>query len=429
MNRKDLYKGFNEIDDDILERSETASKSNRQSVWRRWAAVAACFCVLLVAVTVVPHLLPETTPDEPDNNDFPIQSEGNNQTEGPWIAWQPTFNSATGMLDAAKTYIPGYFTEELSEEELAAIEPGMRIGFMQYSGYAGFDGNGELVDVFLTITTTIPENVVSVCFGKDNVFCGYVTDGEPVTSVSRWDSDVVFTAYQWDSGDNNTTLAAEATINGYVFSFTLTTSQANLTQAKEDFSQVLECFSCYPDDGPYLSLVTPDAIPDWCDETLSHADALNDPDYGAYMIQSVPSGYTAESIRRYKDQSDDYLSGLWTSGYDEIRWSVSTFSEADASRLTSVADTENYDLSLYPIPRASSVPEELWEIVDNPIFYADELTVEAVWARAYKTGETGDSSGWRMAFSVRYGNIVVEVRTKGVDPEWVYQQLISLTER
>ena len=28
MNRKDLYNGFNEVDDDILERSETASKSN-----------------------------------------------------------------------------------------------------------------------------------------------------------------------------------------------------------------------------------------------------------------------------------------------------------------------------------------------------------------------------------------------------------------
>lgn len=83
-------------------------------------------------------------------------------------------------------------------------------------------------------------------------------------------------------------------------------------------------------------------------------------------------------------------------------------------------------MSLYPIPRASSVPDDLREIVDNPIFSADELTMDAVWARAYTTGESGDSDGWRMAFSVRYGDTIVEVRTKGVDPEWLYQQLVNL---
>lgn len=100
--------------------------------------------------------------------------------------------------------------------------------------------------------------------------------------------------------------------------------------------------------------------------------------------------------------------------------------EEDEGRLTSVADTENYDLSLYPIPRASSVPDDLREIVDNPIFSADELTMDAVWARAYTTGESGDSNGWRMAFSVRYGDTIVEVRTNGIDPEWVYHQLKKL---
>ena len=52
--------------------------------------------------------------------------------------------------------------------------------------------------------------------------------------------------------------------------------------------------------------------------------------------------------------------------------------------------------------------------------------MDAVWARAYTTGEAGDSDGWRMAFSVRYGDTIVEVRTKGVDPEWVYHQLKNL---
>ena len=94
--------------------------------------------------------------------------------------------------------------------------------------------------------------------------------------------------------------------------------------------------------------------------------------------------------------------------------------------ITSVDDKKNYDLSLYPIPRADSVPDELHEIVDNPIFEAEELTLEAVYCRAYKVDDAGDTDGWRMRFSVKYGDVIVSISTKGVEPEWVYQQLVNL---
>ena len=56
MNRRDLYNGFNEIDDDILERSETASRSKKKPVWLKWGAIAACLCAAVIAV-VTPLLL------------------------------------------------------------------------------------------------------------------------------------------------------------------------------------------------------------------------------------------------------------------------------------------------------------------------------------------------------------------------------------
>lgn len=96
------------------------------------------------------------------------------------------------------------------------------------------------------------------------------------------------------------------------------------------------------------------------------------------------------------------------------------------NRVTSVDDTQNYDLSLYPFPLADSVPEELFEIVDHPIFNIDELTLEAVNRRAYSINESNDTSEIRMAFGVRYGDIVVEVTTKGVLPEWVYNRLTNI---
>ena len=72
------------------------------------------------------------------------------------------------------------------------------------------------------------------------------------------------------------------------------------------------------------------------------------------------------------------------------------------------------------------MPDELRDIVDNPIFNAEELTLEAVCCRAYKVNDAGDTDGWRMRFSVKYGDIIVAVNTKGVEPEWLYQQLKSL---
>lgn len=429
MSKDSVIDSLGRIDDDMIQSVETLRRKKKRPAWMKWGAMAACFCLLVAAVTVAPGLFPGTVPLPPGSNDFPVQtnnpnqSEGAEHTEGPWSPWQANFNMVTGVMDAARRYIPGYFTEELSKAEIAAVEPGMRYEYMQYSGHGGFDGDGDLVAVYLTVTTSIPENNVSVVLSQSDTVRDYILDAEPVVSICN---QVEYRVYQWDCGNSGVTLAADAVINDCTFAFTLETSQQDLEQAKEDFTRVLECFAYDKDGNPDLTAIVADEIPEWFDKTLSHKEALDDPTYGAYMIQVLPNGFAEESVRRYKDQASDYLSGLWTRGYDELQWRVYTISEADKTRLTGVAEREKYDLSLYPIPRASSVPEELREIVDDPIFSAEDLTMDAVWARAYKTGETGDSSGWRMAFSVRYGDIIVEVRTKGVDPQWVYQQLMAL---
>ena len=105
---------------------------------------------------------------------------------------------------------------------------------------------------------------------------------------------------------------------------------------------------------------------------------------------------------------------------------MSLYSEADANRVTTAADTLNYDMSLYPIPLCESVPEELRQIVDHPIFSIDELTQDVVNRRAYYVNDSGDTAGARMTFGVLYGEVLVEVTTKGVSPEWLYEQLSGL---
>lgn len=50
MNRKDLFNSFNEIDESLLERSETARK-NKIPIWHKWGVLASCFCLTAFIIT------------------------------------------------------------------------------------------------------------------------------------------------------------------------------------------------------------------------------------------------------------------------------------------------------------------------------------------------------------------------------------------
>ena len=424
MRKEEFAEIFGDINEDYIKQAEQVKKP----IWFKWGAMVACFCLLIVAVAVVTNLFPGTTPIPPDNNDFPLQTnpnqfEDSQHTEVPRTPWNIHFNEVTSMLVANRAYIKGVFTETLSETELTALKPSEDL---TCSGYARFDNNGKLLDVLMQVTTTLPESSVTVgladyCFGFDCVLSG----GE-VVSVCH---DVEYRVYQYASG-NTVELSAYAIINDIYFVFAMNVPQANLEQAKTDFQYVLECFAYYEEEKPDLSLIVPEEIPELMEkmfDTLSEAQA--EPDFGRYLPSELPTGFAESTIRRFQFQNSNSLSALWSKGLDDLMWVVSPYTEENAQRLTSVNDKENYDLSLYPIPRADSVPDELREIVDNPIFDAKELTLETVYSRAYKVEDAGDTDGWRMRFSVRYGDVIVAISTKGVEPEWLYQQLMMLNMR
>ena len=409
MKKEEFCDILGQIDDRYIQEAEESRRAGHPG-WYRWGSLAACLCLAgaLAAGWLGKAPAPPDVP--PALTDSTI---GEEQTEGTGDAWQAVFNSALGALDRAKRDIPGYFTQMLTEGELAALYPGAA------EGYAGFDGEGKLVEVVLTVPTADLEETVSVTISREGGLRDYYVSREPV--ISRC-GDVEYRAYRW-TVNGNLKLTAEGTVKGHACSFSMDTAGRDPEGAAAEFSRVLEEFASAPLD---LTAITAREIPEWFDRAITHEEALEDGSYGAYFLADIPAGYTVESIRRYKDQHSDYLSGLWTRGYDELRWKVYTMRKTDEIRLTGVEERENYDLSLYPIPRAASVPEALWEVVDNPIFDAGELTADVVWARAYQVSDAGDSDGWRMAFSVRYGDTVVEVRTKGVDPQWVYEQLMLL---
>ena len=53
MNSKDLYYAVNEVDDDILERSEAvAAGCKRKNGWLKWCAAAACLCLAIIGTAI-----------------------------------------------------------------------------------------------------------------------------------------------------------------------------------------------------------------------------------------------------------------------------------------------------------------------------------------------------------------------------------------
>jgi hypothetical protein len=159
------------------------------------------------------------------------------------------------------------------------------------------------------------------------------------------------------------------------------------------------------------------------DKELALTAAYADPALGAYLPKGLPTGFAFETAYRSVNQESRTLFASWHNSLGYIEWWVSPFEKDDTVRLTSVTDTKHYDLALYPVPRADSVPRELREIVENPIFRIEDLTREVVKARAYEVSDAGDTSGPRMRFSVLYGDILVEINVKGTSSDTVFELL------
>lgn len=435
MRGNELLDKMNLVDPAYVEAADTGTVSGKRT-WVRWGALAACLCLVIAGAIAVPRLQsePAPTPNPGGTIDYTGEPEVSSTpgadpatpTDRPRDIWTLYFNEVITAVDAVRRYIPGYFTEALDDGELAALTPDGSAPDMTLSGYAGFDGEGTPIDVFLTVTAPFLDGPVDVHISRNEYAHRYELSGELVLSTVN---GVDFKVYRWNPAEDRLRLEAHGEINGYFFVFGYEGGTEAPDRAAEDLSVILDCFSRCADGKPDLSAVTPQAIPEFFDRKLTLTEAKADADFGAFMLGDLPGGFVEETIRRYKDQNNDYLSGLWIKGYDSLQWKVSRYTEADAHRVTSVEDIENYDLSLYPIPHGESVPEELRQIVGNPIFMAEELTLEVIYARAYKVEDAGDTDGWRMAFSVKYGDMVVEVRTKGVEPEWVYQQLMDILEQ
>ncbi len=360
---------------------------------------------------IYPEPVPPEIPDEPTLPDFRFDA---------------VYNDVDGAYSASMPNIPMYFREELSEEELNLLKHVYSEPWIEFSGFAGFDGDGSLLDVRMSTPTQVPNTEINVSASKVIPVMDYVFSDDAEVSLV---GDTEVKMYRWEISENKILLDASSVIDGANIHFSVTATAENEEAVRKDFETVIYLSSYWEKldhISDWLERLKAEYIPEYINESLTLSEAYEVADFGGFMPKNVPDGFGLESARRYKNYLLDYLSGLWTKGYAQIEWNISYMTEADEIRRTSVETVENYDLSLYPIPMAQSVPDELREIVNDPIFDIDELTLDVVYARSRLSGEAGDVDGYRTNFSVLCGDILIEIRTKGVSPEWIFEALTSV---
>ena len=165
---------------------------------------------------------------------------------------------------------------------------------------------------------------------------------------------------------------------------------------------------------------------------LTYEQALSDADFGAYVSMNVPAQFCFSAAQKSKDQIGESLSVVWkdAAGNSDgcIAWRVSKSLEEEYDRIVSANEREKYDTALYSFPWDTSVPEDLQRYFENPVFRAEDLTLDTLLARAYHTdSDRRETLGLRMDLSVLYGDVIVLVNTKGMSPEELYGMLMELS--
>lgn len=431
MNAQLLFDSFSQLDEGLIVRSETTAKHTARY---RWAGIAAC--LVLAAALAVPAItgrlpraeqaeqlkpetaehneathLPSNTPDAAESND-PIQLPANSPN-----AMLPN-NGVSLPADGAQEDVKYVESKQMISHydigNMDACYAAPKNGESNFSmplreamkAYGDDVRYRVAVDLFQNENPLPPDGADAKNEGARLAALGYITAFE--TYTDNGSSQTWFTLHATYDQLADFAIAGEYGYMFFLYGERVPGGDTEYPAVIFNAGEVTESTAACP--------VAPQSEP------LTEQQARVDADFGAYLCQT-PRGFAAENFRR----ADGRLMAYFSRGYDYVEWNAARCTEADRARIVSLDRPEDYDLSRYSIPFAESVPADKRQIVDEPIFRAEELTLDAVRARTLTVADAGDSAGARMSFAVLYGgDVLVRISTKGVSPEWVYEQLSAM---
>ncbi|NLP15070.1 MAG: hypothetical protein GX383_11490 [Clostridium sp.] len=400
-----------------------SGESDHRPIIRKYFAVAVASLVLvLIGIFYIPKLMQNNVPPVQDDNSWVLQPSTDTPVPDEIDKYALVFNKANAQR-AKDIGIPGHFWQELTDQELNTIFPGLK-DTHTLTATANFQSGENGVGLFNIDAYAVSASGLRtyIRIAPDKVKIDYRFEEETNTSdvLGTKVTAGYFETKPNSNGLRNIIYFATFKLSDAAYYIELGGMETEKEALRNEVTELIVLL--IEGDPADLNIFHP-VVPELREDRLNLDEARSDADFGAYLPKNLPQGFVFEDALRFINQEQNTLSVNWTKGMGYIDWRVSKVDDKDKKRITSVTDTKNYDLALYPIPRADSVPDELREIVDNPIFYIDELTLEAVQARTYEVSDSGDEPGSRMKFSVLYGDILVELRVKGASPEIIFDIL------
>ena len=419
----------------------------RQRLTLRYAGLAACAVLLLVSVWKIPGLFNSDLPDRQisENNPEHIISPGTQHgNEGigtdiddpndPGSVARPlytlNFNTGNSLMQTDASWAFGVFDYDLTDEQVKAVFPDLDLTIGSIAFY-GIDGKLITVTAVESMTAGRMDHAVKykdsyvrteIKLGEGQIFedCVVVYEDTPQTSDVY---GIPVTAYILDTSGNDTIyFQSEFMLDGIAYRISM---YDNMTDGQTRMTELVNAI--IRNGAADLSVLADPVIPDQRFDELTLDEARLDPDFGAFIPSSVPSGFEFESSYRVVTTRENSLSAHWGKPNNYMEFRILTASEYDREHIVSVNEREKYDMSLYSIPLSESVPSELWEYVNDSVFLSDDLTLEIVKARAtWVDNDRGDTPAWRMSFSVLYDDVLVRVGVKGATPEQVFEMLDNL---
>ena len=178
-------------------------------------------------------------------------------------------------------------------------------------------------------------------------------------------------------------------------------SQIQDMESRKEYDEIANSTDGQPEDNPMVSdsREKEEVFADPRDprQELSEEEARNTEVFGTYLPKNLPVGYIFKDARG----NDSGITATWTRGMDSIMISVSLVVPESAVTVD-VEKPETYDVWLYEIPYSETVPEEYRQVFNDPLFAADDLSLEVVQSRMKSIRDAGDTDTPRGSFSVLY---------------------------
>ena len=415
MKKELLLDSFSYLDENLLERSESAEK---RVAWQRWAGIAAC--VALIAALVIP----EAVQADPKSG---IHISRPRHPGESFASMVRRFNP-TDVVEAEDA--------EKWDTIMENFEPAIVEEVTPSDGEAddGSIANGAMIVWPDNGAAEIPMTPMIEAYKTDGAACyvapknGEVGRSVPLRGamdeygdgaryrvvVDLFRDEQPLPAEGFEAHDEIDRLAALGYTSGLesyfdhgvlenaYFTIHATYDQLVNFAASADYGYMLYLYAeRVPDYDPDLPVIfSPGHIavdeeptdltavtPPFSGEYLTQEQAYADADLGAYLCEP-PAGFGEREFPRM----DGVLLASFRRGYDYVDWHVSR------------------DTSDAAIPAA-------------------DLTPELIAERMYCVDDAGDTDGLRiMNFCVDYGGIFVRVTAKGVTAEWLYSQLSNLCQ-